>query len=243
MGMCGNLKLRWLYSSRGRLRKDSVGDYVNPSTGYENRCGLFRQNTNILHLLRTEPRLLTLLTCRTLPMLSYPESHLTTAVSWKLLSYILFMTIWQYDHTDMEVYCSRWALHWYNRKLHYQCDLHSLQEGYKWKKFGCRQQQSSKKRSVAAKLLQLSRCSVMTTFTTLLMLLWAGRGVTSSSQVRVSNYGPQIDELLDVFQINRLTDGWQQAVTSGCSNAVTNLLSGLKNSSLWAQKSEYHSHG
>jgi hypothetical protein len=83
----------------------------------------------------------------------------------------------------------------------------------------------------------------MTTFTTLLVLLWAGRGVTSSGQIRVSNYGPQIDELLDVFQINRLTDGWQQAVTSGCSNDVTSLLSGLKNSSLWAQKCEYHSHG
>ena len=91
---------------------------------------------------------------------------------------------------------------------------------------------------------QLSRSAVMITVTVLLLLLLrAGRGVSSAAEQPVSNYGPQIDELLDVFNINRLTDGWQQAVTSGCSDDVTSLLSALKNRTFWAQKCEYKRHG
>jgi hypothetical protein len=85
---------------------------------------------------------------------------------------------------------------------------------------------------------QLSRCAVMITVTVLLVLLCAGRGVSSDREERDSNYGPRIDELLDVFNINRLTDGWQHAVTSGCSDDVTSLLSALKNRTFWAQKCE-----
>jgi hypothetical protein len=77
----------------------------------------------------------------------------------------------------------------------------------------------------------------------LLLLLCAGRGVVSTAEEEVSNYGPRIDQLLDVFNINRLSDGWQQAVTSGCSDDVTSLLSALGNSTLWAQKSEYRCYG
>jgi hypothetical protein len=76
--------------------------------------------------------------------------------------------------------------------------------------------------------------------TVLLLLLCAGRGVSSAREQRDSNYGPRIDELLDVFNINRLTDGWQQAVTSGCSDDVTSLLLALKNRTFWAQKCEYN---
>jgi hypothetical protein len=75
----------------------------------------------------------------------------------------------------------------------------------------------------------------MITVTVLLLLLCAGRGVTSAGEERDSNYGSRIDELLDVFNINRLIDGWQQAVTSGCSDDVTSLLSALKNRTFWAQ--------
>jgi len=100
--------------------------------------------------------------------------------------------------------------------------------------------------AVAVKLSavgQLSRCSVMITLAVLLLLLCAGRGVNSAREERDSNYGPRIDELLDVFNINRLTDGWQQAVTSGCSDDVTSLLLALKNRTFWAQKCEYKCHG
>ena len=90
---------------------------------------------------------------------------------------------------------------------------------------------------------QLSRCSVMITVAVLLLLLGAGRGVSSAREERDSNYVPRIDELLDVFNINRLTDGWQQAVTSGCGDDVTSLLSALKNRTFWAQKCEYKRHG
>jgi len=90
---------------------------------------------------------------------------------------------------------------------------------------------------------QLSRCEVMMTVTVLLLLLCAGRGVSSAREGRDSNYGPRIDELLDVFNINMLTDGWQQTVTSGCSDDVTSLLSALKNRTFWAQKCEYKRHG
>ena len=79
----------------------------------------------------------------------------------------------------------------------------------------------------------------MTALTVLLLLLCAGRGVVSAVEERISNYGPRIDELLDVFNINRLSDGWQLAVTSRCSDDVTTFLSALGNSTLWAQKSEY----
>ena len=47
----------------------------------------------------------------------------------------------------------------------------------------------------------------MTAITVLLLLLCAGRGVVSAVEERISNYGPRIDELLDVFNINRLSDG------------------------------------
>ena len=77
----------------------------------------------------------------------------------------------------------------------------------------------------------------------LLLLLCAGSGVCSAGVGQDSNYGPRIDELLDVFNINRLTDGWQQTVTSGCSDDVTSLLSALKNRTFWAQKCEYERHG
>lgn len=74
---------------------------------------------------------------------------------------------------------------------------------------------------------------------TVLLLLCAGRGVVSAVEERISNYGPRIDELLDVFNINRLSDGLQLAVTSRCSDDVTTFLSAVGNSTLWAQKSEY----
>lgn len=90
---------------------------------------------------------------------------------------------------------------------------------------------------------QLSRCAVMIRVTVLLLLLCAGRGVSSAREQRDSNYGPRIDELLYVFNINRLTDGWQETVTSGCSDDVTSLLSALNNRTFWAQKCEYKRHG
>jgi hypothetical protein len=90
---------------------------------------------------------------------------------------------------------------------------------------------------------QFSRCAVMITVTVLLLLLCVGRGVRSADEERESNYGPRIDELLDVFDIKRLTDGWQQAVTPGCSDDVTSLLSALKNRTFWAQKCEYKRYG
>jgi hypothetical protein len=83
----------------------------------------------------------------------------------------------------------------------------------------------------------------MITVTALLLLLCVGRGVSSAGEERDSNYGPPIDELLDVFDIKRLSDGWQQAVTSECSDDVTSLLSALKNRTFWAQKCEYKRHG
>jgi hypothetical protein len=85
---------------------------------------------------------------------------------------------------------------------------------------------------------QFSRCAAMITVTVLLLLLCADHGVSSAGEERHSIYGPPIDELLDVFDIKRLSDGWEQAVTSGCSYDVTSLLSALKNRTFWAQKCE-----
>ena len=83
----------------------------------------------------------------------------------------------------------------------------------------------------------------MSPVTVLFLLLCAALGVCSAGDERGSNYGTRIDELLDVFNINRLTDGWQQAVTSGCSDDVTSLLSALQNRTFWAQKCEYKRYG
>jgi hypothetical protein len=79
----------------------------------------------------------------------------------------------------------------------------------------------------------------MTTTKVLLLLLFAGRCEISTGEERISNHGPGIEELLDVFDLKRLTAGWRRAVTAECGDDVTSFLAALGNGTLWANKSEY----
>jgi hypothetical protein len=79
----------------------------------------------------------------------------------------------------------------------------------------------------------------MTTIKLLLLLLSAGRCVISTGDERISKHGPRIEELVDVFDLNRLTGGWRRDVTVGCGDDVASFLAALGNGTLWANKSEY----
>jgi hypothetical protein len=72
-----------------------------------------------------------------------------------------------------------------------------------------------------------------------LLLLFAGCCVISTGEDRVLKNRPRIEEVLDILDLNRLTDGWRRAVTEGCADDVASFLTALDNGTLWANKSEY----
>jgi hypothetical protein len=85
----------------------------------------------------------------------------------------------------------------------------------------------------------VSRSTAMIMTRELFVLLFVGRCLISAGEEPNSKHGPWIGELVNVFDLHRLPDGWRQSVTSECSNDVTSFLTALDNDTLWANKSEY----